>query len=109
MEFYGAAACALRDTNPRGSFTDFSGVSSFEVSPEAIRALAARAPADPLASRPRAIVAPTAQIFGLARMFELSGDATRPNLHVVRTTREAYALLGVTEPHFEPIEQGRTR
>ena len=32
----------------------------------------------------RFIIAPSPSIFGLARMFELHGQETRPNLHVVR-------------------------
>jgi len=42
-------------------------------------------------------------IFGLARIFELEGEATRPNLHVVHTEHEAWAILSVKEPRFEPV------
>jgi hypothetical protein len=37
-------------------------------------------------------------------MFEMQGQDTRPSLHVVRTEKEAMAILGVTETKFEPIQ-----
>jgi hypothetical protein len=37
-------------------------------------------------------------------MFESHGEATRPNLHVVRTYKEALVIVGVIEPKFEPID-----
>ena len=44
------------------------------------------------------MVAPSDKVFGLARMFELQGEGTRANLHVVRTMKEALAILGVQAP-----------
>lgn len=58
----------------------------------------------PDATRPRIIVAPTTIGFGLARMFQILGESTRPLLTVVRTVDEALAALGVQSPHFEPLE-----
>ena len=52
---------------------------------------------------PRFIVAAAPGIFGMARMFELAGQHTRPNLHVVRTMKEVCVILGITEPKFEPV------
>jgi hypothetical protein len=40
----------------------------------------------------------------MARMFELQGQETRPNLHVVRTEKEAWAILGVSKPKFEAVQ-----
>jgi hypothetical protein len=101
---YCLTAASLWDaTDFRGSAIDLSGVTSVDVTPKAIRELAAGSPTDPVASRPRVIVASTAQVFGLARMFQMTGKATRPNLHVVRDSRQVFALLGVTTPHFQPI------
>ena len=73
---------------------------------DAIRELAALAPADPLVSRPRVIVAPNTLIYSFARMFQIFGKITRPNLHVVRNLAQALALLGVATPHFEPFDPG---
>jgi hypothetical protein len=34
-------------------------------------------------------------------MFELQGQETRPNLHVVRSAKEVWVILGVEEPQFD--------
>jgi hypothetical protein len=54
--------------------------------------------------RPRIIVAPTEVGFGLARMFQIQGEVTRPLLEVMRTLDEALVRLGIPSPHFEPLE-----
>jgi hypothetical protein len=46
-------------------------------------------------------------MFGMARMFELEGGETRPNLHVVRSEREAFAILGIIKPKFGSVEPKR--
>jgi hypothetical protein len=89
----------------QGVINDFSGVTSFEVTPETVRALAWSRPAVPDPSKIRIIVAPTPQLYGLARMFAMHGEDTRPNLHIVRTLEHAYAILGITNPQFEPLEE----
>ena len=98
-----AAAAALLAIEFRGSIVDFSGITRVSATPNTIRELAALPPADPVASRPRVVVAPGTLILAVARMFQLLGRATRPNLHVVRNLSEAFALLGVTTPRFELI------
>jgi hypothetical protein len=80
---------------------DMSGVVSFNVSAATVRQLAQLPPAIPDPNIPRVIVAGSNQMFGLARMFEIQGSDTRPNLHVVRTEKEALAILGVTAPDFK--------
>ena len=37
-------------------------------------------------------------------MFELEGQNTRTNLHGVRNQQEAWAILGVQNLKFEPLE-----
>lgn len=59
----------------------------------------------PQPDRSRIIVAVSSQIFGMARMFEFEGEITRPNLHVVRSLAEAWAILGIREPKFEPVSE----
>ena len=58
----------------RASILDFSRATSFHVTRDAIRELAALPPADPAVSRPRVIVAPNILIYGLARMFQAIGE-----------------------------------
>ena len=48
-------------------------------------------------------VAPTPDLFGMARMFELEGAEARPNLRVVHTAEEVYRFLNVRDPQFSPF------
>ena len=92
-------------TDPQAGVADFSAVTSFDVSVERIRMLARMAPAMLQTSRPRVIVAPSNHIYGMMRVSESDGKARRPNLHVVRTLEEAWAILGVRNPQFEPLDR----
>jgi hypothetical protein len=69
-----------------------------------MRQLAKLRPTIPNPDVPRVIVAPSPSVFGLARMFESYGESTRPNLHVVATQREAYAIVGLKNLDFNPID-----
>jgi hypothetical protein len=102
-QFYSAGAEHLSRIEPCRGIFDFSGVTSLEVLPQTIRELAELEPAMPDPSRVRVILAPSDSVFGLARMFQFEGERTRPNLHVVRTLRAAWAVLGVQGPQFEPL------
>jgi hypothetical protein len=88
---------------PCRAILDFSGVTDFEVSSEAIRQVAAAPPAIP-AGYMRVLVIPQIFIYGLARMFQILGEKSRPELQVVRSLDEAYHLLGVENPEFHPIK-----
>jgi len=105
IDFYRLAAEYVARLDPHGAVVDLSDVISFEVSVQTIRQLAKLPPAMPQTSRPRIIVAVSSQIFGMARMFEFEGESTRPNLHVVRSPAEAWAILGIHEPHFEAVSE----
>ena len=87
---------------PCRGILDFSRVTDFEVSSEAIRQVAAAPPAFP-SGYMRVLVIPQIFIFGLARMFQILGEKTRPELQVVRTMDEAFHLLGVEFPDFRPV------
>jgi hypothetical protein len=102
-EYYGIAGGYFERTAARAGITDLSGVTSFEVSSQLIRELASSPPAILDQEFPRFIVAASPPIFGTARMFELAGQDTRPNLHVVRTMKEVCVILGVLDPKFEAI------
>lgn len=104
-EYYGAAARFPALTNPAGGLLDASGVTSFDVSPKTVDELASLPPtiADP--RLPRVVIAPSPKVFGMMRMFEMLGERTRPNLHIVHTEREALAILGVVNPRFEPVPE----
>jgi hypothetical protein len=102
-ECYRLAAEYVAQADPRAAIIDLSAVTSFEVSAETIRELARSAPVMPDPIRPRCVVAPSPKIFGLMRMFEIEGEVTHPNLHVVRTPEEAWAILGVQGSKFKPL------
>jgi hypothetical protein len=102
LDFYAAATKYMESHPPCRGILDFSQVTEFEVSPHAIRQVAAAPPAFP-AGYMRVIVVPIEFIFGLARMFQMLGEKTRPDLHVVRTLDEAYRLLKIESPEFRPV------
>ena len=104
-EFFRLATEYAAQVDPRGAVADLSGVTSFEVSPQTIRELAKAAPALSNPDRPRCVVAPSPQVFGMVRMFEIAGEATRPNLHVVRIIEEAWDILDVQSPQFGPLPE----
>ena len=102
-ECYRLAAKHAVQTEPRAAIYDLSAVTSFEVSAETIRELAKSALIMAERNRLHCIVAPSPEIFGLMRMFEIEGEVTRSNLHVVRTLEEVRAILGVQEFQYEPL------
>ena len=102
LDFYAAATEYMASHPPCRGILDFSKVTEFEVSAHAIRQVAAAPPAFPTGYM-RVIVVPIDFIFGLARMFQMLGEKTRPDLHVVRTLDEAYRLLQIESPEFRPV------
>ena len=104
-EYYAAATRFAALTNPvAGLLLDASGITSFDVSPKTVHELASLPPA--IADQqhlPRVVIAPSPAVFGMARMFGVLGERTRPNLHIVHTEREALVILGVVNPRFEPV------
>jgi hypothetical protein len=98
-EIYQTIARLASQGGPYAAITDFSKVVDYPVSAEAIRYLAATAPAVP-AGRPRVIVAPQPALYGLARMFELYRDSMGGQLQVVHSMDEAYDLLSVSPEDF---------
>jgi hypothetical protein len=104
IEYYRLAMKCARLKRPRSGITDMTGVTVFEATSQTVRELAGMRPAIPDTDLLRVIVASSPDIFGMARMFESHGEATRPNLHVVRTRKEALAIVGVLEPKFELID-----
>jgi hypothetical protein len=89
--------------DPVAGITDFSEATAVAFSAQTMRDLARTKPIMPDPSRPVIFVAPTPELFGMARLFELQGGDARPNLRVVRNVEEAYRLLNVRDPQFTPI------
>ncbi len=101
---YAATASAARTRDVRGGLMDLTGVERYDVSADAIRQASKLTPlfTDPT---PRVIVAPKADVFGMARMFQIVSPGGRDALQVVRSFREAYDVLGLSDaPHFERLD-----
>ena len=89
---------------PAHVIVDLSKVTKYDVSPEAIRQLAM----NPQSAPTLVVVAPTANAYGMSRMYQLLTEGTRPNQDVVRTMDEAYSLLQVKSPEFGPVNWAKT-
>ena len=103
--FYRMATLLSDALDPLAGLTDFSAVEVFEVSPETIRMLARFPPIIPQQDRIRVVVASTDYINEMAQTFQVEGQGTRPNLHVVRTVQEAWTILGAHEANFKAISE----
>jgi hypothetical protein len=103
-DFYQLTAKLVALKSPRAGISEMTGITVFEVTAETIRELARMRPAFADQNLLRVIVASSPDVYGMARMFESHGEDTRPNLHVVRTYKEALAIVGVAEPKFELLE-----
>lgn len=87
LDFYARGSEYVASRPPCRGILDFSDVTDFEVSGDAIRQVAAAPPAFPPGYM-RIMVIPQLFIYGLARMFQILGEKTRPELQVVvRWTR----------------------
>jgi len=105
VEIYSAIRKYATATDASAGIWDMSSVSEFAMSAECVRRLASQEPAMPdAAQRPRIIAVVNPCGFGLARMFQIIGESTRPRLQVVHTLDEALAKLGVQSTHFEPLQ-----
>jgi hypothetical protein len=104
-EIYQEVRTHTRAIDIRAGIIDFSSVKDWAVSSAFLRELAKQEPAMADATqRRRILVAPAAVGFGLARMFQMLGESTRPLLEVVHTLEEALAALGAQSAKFEPFE-----
>jgi hypothetical protein len=103
-EYYRLAGDHVAQTEPVAGILDLTAVKSFEVSSATIRELAKSRSPFPHPEHPRIVIATSSDIFGLARMFEIEGHEKRPNLHVVRSQKEALAILGIQKAKFSPMQ-----
>jgi hypothetical protein len=73
---------------------DFSRVTAANVSTNFIKFLAQEKPLFDRNAK-QIVVAPQAHIFALARMAQILRERQLPNIQVVRSTHEAWAILGI--------------
>ena len=82
LQAYPMAADYVASHGSGRAIANFSAVTKFEVSGNAIRELARSAPAIP-AGHMRIVVAPVDSMYGMVRMFQILTELTRPDLHAV--------------------------
>jgi hypothetical protein len=103
-EFYTTVRQYSISTDAYAGIFDFSSVTQVDVSTAFIRQLALGEPAMPRANERGRIVVFTNDVgFGLARIFQMLGEPTRPLFLAVRTLDEALEALGVQSPQFERL------
>jgi hypothetical protein len=88
---------------PSRIITDFSEVTTVEVSSHTIRTLAATAPILPVLFE-RILVVPQNALYGIARMFQILTEKTSPDLRIVRSMDQAYQSLGINSARFSQID-----
>jgi len=103
-DFFRIGAQHAIRTHPTAGVVDLSEATSFEVSPQMIEKLAKSTPVLPDPNLRRVVIAPSPEVYGMMRMFEIEGEPTRPGIHVVHTEQEAWAILSVAEPRFFPLD-----
>jgi hypothetical protein len=103
LECYATVANYYATHPPCRGILVFSNT-KFEVSSNVVKRLASAASAFPTGFM-RVFVTPTDVVYGMARMFQMLGEKTRPDLHIVRTLEEAYRLLQVESPEFGPVPE----
>jgi len=106
-EFYREGKEYWLATGARAAILDGSSVTQVALSSDFIRQLARQDPVLELAGRPRVLVVPRTEVFGLARMFQITSESKNPHVHVVRTMDQAFAVLGVQSPNFEALQDRR--
>ena len=104
-DYYREAREIAAMVDARAGIMDMSGVTSLDVSRETIARLAKSTPIFPDHERPRIVIASSTLVLGITRMFQMEGEATRPNLYVVQTQEAAWAILGVKDVQFEPYNK----
>jgi hypothetical protein len=85
----------------RAGVFDVSAITTVNVFSNTMVELAELPPIMPNPEQIRVIIAEPLHIYGMARTFALVGQYSRPHLHVVRSEKQAWAILGVERPRFE--------
>ena len=94
-EVYASLSHFAATGGPYAGIFDMSGVTDNQLSIETIRDVAQKPPAVPV-GRPRVVVAPRPEDYGLGRMFERLRDGMGGQFHLVLSVDEAYAMLGIS-------------
>jgi len=94
----------LVKTNPSVHIVECSFVSKFAMSSESVRHLARREPALKGNSCRRFFVMPSTVGYGIARMFQISGEPHYDSMTILRSLDEVFSNLAITRTRFEPLK-----
>lgn len=104
-DFYHAIRRYSVLTDAQAAIFDFTLAREVGISSEFIQRLARSEPAMlNVETKPTVAVVPQIHAFGLARMFQLIGERTRPLFQVVKTMDEALAVLQAQTSEFRPLD-----
>jgi hypothetical protein len=94
LDGFAKARLWIATNGPQSSISDFTGVTSFDVTSEAVRILASLPPLVP-DDYHRIVVAPHDVVYGMVRVFAAFGSKTRNQVEIVRSLDEALEILGL--------------
>src|SRR6185437_2180122 len=103
IEFYRGISRRVIHLSPRAGIIDLSDVTSFDVSVQVMGALATLPSVAQDPSFLRIVIAPSSETFAMMRMFGTAAGPAHPNVKVVQTERDAWALLSLNAPRFHPL------
>jgi hypothetical protein len=105
MAAYVAVRAFVLEHSPGSCIVDLSAIEASELSAEAVKSFAALPTVFPAGSL-IILVANKAELFAMCRMYQTLREECQPNLHVVHSLEEAYALLNLKSPDFQSIDPG---
>jgi hypothetical protein len=94
-EMYASLSRFAATGGPYALILDLSELTGDQLSTRTVRDVAKQPPAVPV-GRPRVVVAPRPEDYGLLHMFESLRDGMGGQFHVALSVDEAYAMLGVS-------------
>ena len=103
IDFYRGISRRVIHLSPSAGVVDLSGVTSFDVSVQVMSALATLPSVVQDSNFLRIVIAPSSETSAMMRMFGTAAGQAHPNVKVVQTEQDAWALLSVTAPRFYPL------
>ena len=98
-EIYQHLSEATSSGGPYAAIYDLSATKHTTMPTNTVRSYARRPPSVPM-GRKHVVVGTEPVIFGLARLFQMSGEAIGSEFQVVHTVQEAYDIVGVCPEDF---------
>jgi CheY-like chemotaxis protein len=104
LKYYQTATKHVARLSPNSYVTDVSALTSTTVTIRTMLEIGKLPPVMPPDPQRHVFgVAANSAAFWLLRMYASATRTSRPNVHVVRKHAEAWAILGISEPRFDPL------